>query len=323
MPFSHHSHSGEFCPSHARNSLEEVIQKAIAQGMETFCLSEHMPRSADQLYQEEVEAGFTSDWFVTNEAEYFKKAVQMRNKYVSKINIIIGFESEWIEAAESLILINDSLARFPFEFFVGSVHHVHHVPIDLGRDLYLQAREISGGTEERIFEDYFEAQFDMLRHLKPPVVGHFDLIRLYCDDPDLQNGGFKTWPRVWEMVLRNLKFISCYGGLLELNSAALRKGLNMPYPAADICQEFLNLQGRFCLSDDSHGIDHVGSNYHELLEFMQQQGINELHHLELSSTEGDEGVDARFPRTLCKSRSITEVKEMVYWRNLTEHNAKI
>jgi histidinol-phosphatase (PHP family) len=54
MPFSHHSHSGEFCPSHAQNTLEQVIHTAIEQGMEVFCLSEHMPRSQNELYEEEV-----------------------------------------------------------------------------------------------------------------------------------------------------------------------------------------------------------------------------------------------------------------------------
>lgn len=54
MPFSHHSHSGEFCPSHAQNSLEEVIQEAISQRMQVFCLSEHMPRADEELYDEEV-----------------------------------------------------------------------------------------------------------------------------------------------------------------------------------------------------------------------------------------------------------------------------
>lgn len=54
MPFSHHSHSGQFCPSHAKNSLEEVIQTAIAKKMHVFCLSEHMPRAQEDAYPEEV-----------------------------------------------------------------------------------------------------------------------------------------------------------------------------------------------------------------------------------------------------------------------------
>lgn len=54
MPFSHHSHSGQFCPGHAKNQLEEVIQTAIAQKMEVFCLTEHMPRGEEDFYPEEV-----------------------------------------------------------------------------------------------------------------------------------------------------------------------------------------------------------------------------------------------------------------------------
>lgn len=54
MPFSHHSHSGQFCPGHAKNSLEEVIQTAIAKKMQVFCLTEHMPRGREDFYPEEV-----------------------------------------------------------------------------------------------------------------------------------------------------------------------------------------------------------------------------------------------------------------------------
>lgn len=54
MPFSHHSHSGQFCPGHAKDSLEEVIQLAIAKNFQVFCLTEHMPRGEQDYYPEEV-----------------------------------------------------------------------------------------------------------------------------------------------------------------------------------------------------------------------------------------------------------------------------
>jgi histidinol-phosphatase (PHP family) len=55
MAFSMHSHSGQFCPGHAADSLEDVILTAIAKGMETFALTEHMPRNSDSdRYPEEV-----------------------------------------------------------------------------------------------------------------------------------------------------------------------------------------------------------------------------------------------------------------------------
>lgn len=50
-----HSHSGQFCPGHAKDQLEEVVQRAIGLQMRAFALTEHMPRSEDKdLYPEEV-----------------------------------------------------------------------------------------------------------------------------------------------------------------------------------------------------------------------------------------------------------------------------
>jgi histidinol-phosphatase (PHP family) len=116
---------------------------------------------------------------------------------------------------------------------MGSVHHTHTIPIDYDRAMYEQARDKAGGTDERLFEDYFDSQFEMLQALRPPVVGHFDLIRLLSDHRDAD---FKNMSRVWEKIRRNLEYVASYGGRLELNSSGLRKGLAEPYPCLPICQ---------------------------------------------------------------------------------------
>ena len=141
-------------------------------------------------------------------------------------------EIDWIRSSSEQ-LINSLLNRYNLDMFVGSVHHVHTVPIDYDRPLYEKVRSMSGGTDEKLFEDYYDAQLQMLRALKPPVVGHFDLIRLKSDDPNTTS---RQWPGVWSKVLRNLDFIAEYGGLLEINSAALRKGMVEPYPNGKICE---------------------------------------------------------------------------------------
>jgi histidinol-phosphatase (PHP family) len=139
-----------------------------------------------------------------------------------------------------LTLIENSLDKFPFDFFIGSVHHIHTVPIDYDVQLYRKARAISGGTDERLFEDYFDSQLSMLKVLKPPVVGHFDLIRLKSNDPERS---FTHWPCVWEKILRNLDWIAEYGGIIELNSSSLRKGMSEPYPNAEICKVRCQMPG--------------------------------------------------------------------------------
>ena len=141
-------------------------------------------------------------------------------------------EIDWIRPS-SLDVIQGLLKKYPFDLFIGSVHHVHGIPIDYDKKMYLEARETSGGTDEKLAEDYFDLQYEMLQALKPPIVGHFDLIRLLSDDPE---ASFVQWPGVWQKILRNLDFIVDYGGLVELNSAGLRKGMSEPYPKAEICK---------------------------------------------------------------------------------------
>jgi histidinol-phosphatase (PHP family) len=238
MPHSHHSHSGQFC-SHATCTLEEMVQQAISLHMDTFALTEHIPRHDSDLYPEETDAKTLVDLFDA----YYPEALRLREKYASQINILIGFESEWIRP-ESHAIIEDLLNRYKFDFFVGSIHHTHTKPIDYDHDMYYEARQISGGSDEDVFAAFFDEQYDMLKTLTPPLVGHFDLIRLKSDDPERD---WSTMPTVWEKIVRNLDFVASYGGILELNSSAIRKGMSEPYPKAEICKvrrlEALPLRG--------------------------------------------------------------------------------
>ena len=110
---------------------------------------------------------------------------------------------------------------------------MYTIPIDYDATLYEKARSRGGPTDEQLFADYFDTQYEMLKALKPPIIGHFDLIRLKSADPERS---FTTWDRVWQKIVRNLDFIAGYGGVVELNSAALRKGMSEPYPQAEICK---------------------------------------------------------------------------------------
>lgn len=163
---------------------------------------------------------------------FHHEAGRLRDEYASQITLLLGVEIDWIRPA-SRAWVEGLLDRYRVDLFVGSVHHVHGVPIDYDAPSYVAARDRAGGSDERLFEDYFDAQFEMVRALRPPVVGHFDLVRLKSDDVERS---FGAWPGVWRAIERNLGFIAGYGGLLELNSAGLRKGMSEPYPKAEICR---------------------------------------------------------------------------------------
>ena len=234
-------------------------------------------------------------------------------------------EIDWIRGS-SRDLVEALLARYQLDLFIGSVHHVHEIPIDFDRALYERALQISnsdglaGGAsvarEEKLFADYFDCQFDMLKALRPPIIGHFDLIRLYSSDPDclLQETA------AWQRVLRNLQFVIDYGGLLEMNSSALRKGLREPYPQRAVVevrprvsahwprltlQRFHGMGGKFVLSDDSHGVEQIGACYADLFTFATSCGLSTVAVFERSKTT----FDSRFPGVSLRERPIDEVRD--------------
>jgi histidinol-phosphatase (PHP family) len=155
---------------------------------------------------------------------------------------------------------------------------VHGIPIDYDAATYAQA-VTKAGNEEQLFADYYNSQFEMLKALRPRVVGHFDLIRLLAQNPDAD---LKTYAggMVWGKAIRNLEVINEQGGLLEVNSAGLRKGLKEPYPGRSICEVWKGMGGKFTLSDDSHGIAQVGTNYSRMLGYLEGLGVEEVWTLE-------------------------------------------
>ena len=163
---------------------------------------------------------------------YHAEARRLQDFYAGTISILVGFEADWIRPS-SKGAIEDLLSRYSLDTMVGSVHHVHGIPIDFDRAMYQSARKASGGSDETLFGDYFDAQLAMLEAIRPPLVGHFDLIRRESDN---RNTNWKSYDRVWPKILRNLRFISSYGGMIEINTAALRLGMSEPYPRKEICQ---------------------------------------------------------------------------------------
>jgi histidinol-phosphatase (PHP family) len=72
---------------------------------------------------------------------------------------------------------------------------------------------------------------------------------------------------------------------------------------------FLRLGGAFVMSDDSHGIDQIGTNYARLLSFIQKAGIEELHYIDPSGVREDK----RFPSAGFASITTSGLAASPFW----------
>ncbi|KAK4705183.1 histidinol-phosphatase (PHP family), partial [Phenoliferia sp. Uapishka_3] len=284
--FSHHSHSGQFC-SHAKGTLEEVVKEAIRRGWSTLGMSEHVPRYRLQdLYPEEEESG-VQQLSTTFEA-YLVEAWRLKSLYASQIKILVGVETEFIneDGLDKLAELLD-LHRDRIQYVVGSVHHCHEQPIDFDKPRFDAALGSFAGPDDlerfsQLFCAYFDAQYTLLQRLKPAVIGHFDLCRLYYPERD-----FMSFPEVWSKIERNISFGVGYGALFEINASAFRKGWDSAYPGPDVFEAIVAQNGRFTLSDDSHGPLAVGLHYDKTFEYMCEMGLRELYCLIEEPTADD------------------------------------
>ncbi|KAI0267316.1 histidinol phosphate phosphatase H [Gloeopeniophorella convolvens] len=293
MPYSHHSHSGQFC-RHAVGSLEDVVKEASRQGFEVYGLTEHVPRyRSKDLYPEEDSTPI--EGLMIQFENFLDEAHRLCGIYASSLKILVGLETENISALDIdhlSSLLNTHKGRI--DYIVGSVHHVNEIPIDFDLDTYRRCLESiplpvhmtdSSKVDQEherlaIFLDmYLDAQFELLSNFHPEVVGHLDLCRLYTPDLPLRD-----FPRTWIKLERNVKFAVGYGALFEANAAALRKGWHVAYPGDDVAKLIILYGGRFALSDDSHGPRAVGLNYNRMRDYLLHIGVRELWTLERTTT---------------------------------------
>lgn len=271
--FSYHGgHSGEFC-GHAKGKLEAVVQRAIEAGFTHYGLSEHCPRFREQdLYDEEIAAGMTPASLLATFRAYIDEALSLRERYADRIQVLVGFETERVPAADWLARMRELRALAPFEYVIGSVHDVDGVWVDYKREVTEELAEKVGGRA-RLQARYFDDVTDMVRALKPEVVGHIDLIRKFEGD------GASIDPSAWPHLEAALEAVRDCGAALDVNCGASRRGLSPVYPLPEILRRAREMNVGVTLGDDGHGAHDVGVGLESSLRAIAGAGYRELRYL--------------------------------------------
>ncbi|PWN19477.1 histidinol phosphate phosphatase H [Microstroma glucosiphilum] len=315
------------------------------------------------------------------------------------MKVLVGAETEWISRQTGRFLSSRvlggeasssqtgaSLGRGMIDYLVGSVHHAGGIayptqseqaplapvgiPIDFDKATFDRAVDHFKFPEDTAGDDtparlrlclsYFEAQYQMIDQLRPEVIGHFDLCRLFMPgfvllpsgesagkvEAENPSGVAPLREELAKVVDRNVRLAVSYGALFEINSASLRKSWDTPYPARDVLDRILALGGRLCLSDDAHGPTHVGISYSASRSYLLSAGVTSIYHLDLpseaeqtswssqgeqseedrkkrgSATRPGDGAPLTFARG-CIAREVTGWERDPFWKGLEERQARL
>lgn len=263
----HGGHSGQFC-SHAVDSLEEIIQTYISKRFRWVGISEHAPAPTDDLlYRDQKEAGLTPHYLFDQFGEYINECRRLQEKYKDEITIFTAIEIETYSGYEQFV--PQMIRSFAPDYLVGSVHFVNDLNFDYSAEMYGKTVDSVGGID-LLYEIYFDLQYEMISLLRPSVVGHFDLIRIF--DPDYRYRLKK--PSIMSRVRRNLELIKKYDLIMDFNLRALAKGADEPYISRPILEMVRDCGISVVPGDDSHGISSVGNYMEEGIALLQKAGFN-------------------------------------------------
>ena len=263
----HGGHSGEFC-HHAKDKLEDLIQAYIEKGFQWVGITEHIPPPNNELrYQDEIDASLDHNFLNQQFSRYMRKARSLQKKYQDDIQLFIGFESEaytgYISHVQSLI------KEYQPDYVVGSVHHVDNINFDYSPEFYTKAVNHAGGIIP-LYARYFDIQFEMIQHLSPKVIGHFDVIRIF--DPTYRK--HLESPEILERIHRNLSLIRSKELILDFNLRSLIKGADEPYVSHCILKRAQSMGIPVVPGDDSHSLDTAGKNIKTGIRLLQNAGID-------------------------------------------------
>lgn len=263
----HGGHSRQFC-GHAQNSLEEIVLAYIAKGFDWVGITEHLPPNEKRfIYPEERADGLGVEALHRRFDHYITEARRLQRMYARQLKIFVGCETEaytgGFDYATQLI------EQYQPDYVLGGVHHVDDIAFDSSEASYAHAVTVAGSIEA-LYCRYFDLQYEMIQTLKPKVVAHFDLIRMFDPDYPLSLRA----PAVQRRVTRNLELVRQLGIILDFNVAALRKGAVEPYLSRPLLEQAHALGIAVVPGDDSHGVDMVGAYIDEGIHILKRFGFS-------------------------------------------------
>ncbi len=233
--------------NHAEGSIDDYIERAIAQGIRVYGFSEHAPMDFDEGYRlsfGEMEA-------------YQHDILAARARYREQIDIRLGYEVDWLPGH-----MDDRVLHAKVDFLIGSVHFINKWSFD--------NPEFIGGWKERDVDEIWQAYFEAIQAMAESglfdITGHLDLIKV-----------FKYLPKkdIRLLAKEALQSIKKADMVLEVNSAGLRKPIAEIYPSKALLQEAYALGIPITFGADAHAPDQVGAGLEEAYTLARSVGYTQ------------------------------------------------
>lgn len=245
-------HNHTILCNHATGTTQEYIEKAIELGIDVYGFSEHAPMHFDEYYRLDLK----------DKAFYENDVKSLKEKYKKDINILLGYEVDYLPGDYILKEVIDSKV----DYLIGSVHFLSQNGSQWGFDNPEFIGEYKNKNIDIIWEDYFEAIKNMAKTSQFDIVGHLDLIKVF---------NFLPKKEIKSIALEALQAIKKSNMTVEINAAGYRKPVAQQYPSRELLELCFELDIDITFSSDAHSVDQVGYKYDAATKLAKEIGYTQ------------------------------------------------
>lgn len=256
MLINYHSHTNW---SDGRATLEEMIAGARAAGLAEFGVSDHYAPFPD---------GRAVDWALPADflPEYVERILAAKAAEASGLVIRLGVEIDFFP--ESISVATATLAQYPFDYLIGSVHFVkpgpHFFPIDFDASRW---EVLSPEEVNTIWRLYWRQIRALAESGCCDFIGHLDLPKKY---------GFLPTVDLTAEANTALNAIAAAGLAIEINTAGWQKPINEAYPSLALLHAARERDIPLLINADAHIPEDAAADYDRARALAREAGYSEL-----------------------------------------------
>jgi histidinol-phosphatase (PHP family) len=228
---------------------DDYIPAAMEAGLSEIGFSEHLNLFSPDLT-------WCMDPQRIDEYTGYIAALKKRN---SSIQIRTGLEIDYFPGREKEL--SEFLDGIKLDYRIGSVHYQGERTVDLGPEFY------EGKDIDSLYEAYFETVIKAANSGLFDIIGHCDLIRIYCYRPTTDPAPlYRKLARA--MRKNNVAF--------EVNTNGRNKPLQEFYPDPAFLHVFKSENVPVCVNSDAHMPSRAGQFFDEAYSLLRKAGFCEM-----------------------------------------------
>jgi len=241
----YHTHTAR-C-GHASGHPGEYVEAARAKGLIGIGIADHLPLLPERDPELSMSACELGD--------YVTEVQALRARFPDYV--LLGVEADY--RPHTVLEVRSLLDSHPFDYVIGSVHHLGGWGFDDPR----QMDEYADREIDNVWVEYFEVVGDAAESGLFTILGHLDLVKKF---------GYRPTRTLGTELDRLVERVAKAGVLVEINTAGLHRPVGEAYPSLDILRRLCDAGVAVTFGSDAHEPQEVGRDFDHAVALAQAAG---------------------------------------------------